>query len=931
MTKRPPQPTTLAETPLSSHRRRFGVGSCLSVTAVLAVMAVSAPADAQMAVDSGAVAAGAGLPMVGGLGRTSSSGAAGAMATAAMPVTGQGTPLRTLGGLGGGLGAGAPSAVPGDVRLDPIDTSRLTAPSAPAAPVPSGGAAPVFPSSVPVPAIPAAVPASSLMPAYAAPTTTTTTTSPAAASGTSDPAYRPVSVPARAGVVPPPAPPPAAPSGPQLQGDRTMVSADELTRDEALGMVTARGNVQVVSEGRVLNADVVTYNTVQDMVTASGNVVMRELNNPQADTTFANYVELTGDLKNGFIRGAQLLMANGARMAAGYGERDGDGQSKEFSKGVYTACKSCSGEENPLPTLTGQRNGPRQPPPAWQVKAGRITHDEESKDLIYRDAWLEIYGIPVIYSPYLSTPDPTVYRRSGLLTPATGASDTLGAMIHVPYYIVWDDHADSTVALLYSELEGPVGLASYARELSIGRFSIDGSAHRIPGGGFDGHIQTDGELHLNRTFRAGLTSALTTDPAYLRLFDLKPQGEEDTYLTTNPYLHAYRNRSFAALESLYFQDLRDNVDNDAPYAIPYSQASFVSDPLWKGGHLEADMNTLVLRHPTSADSNRLIGEAKYVQPFLDGYGGEWELVADLRGDMYLIDNATDSTGQDTSVMRTRLFPRGALTWRYPLVRPGKMVRQVIEPKVGVVVAPPANNPSVIPDQDTGLFQLDTSNLFDLSRAPGYDRVEGGQWTNYGLSYDLYGTKGDRLSLAVGQSYRFQKDTDLFKEGSGLSDKLSDVVASVVYVPSNHMVFDYSTQIDPKTWEPRRHQVRVSGGNERIGGGVAYQFVDAYSSGSDNLPLREELATSLRVKLSDYWQVAASNTYNLVNNVSDATSLRVTYEDECLLVTGLIENDDTSVFGVSRGLSVLLTFTLKTLGTYSYSPSLFSDDEDEVDN
>src|SRR3546814_11324881 len=48
----------------------------------------------------------------------------------------------------------------------------------------------------------------------------------------------------------------------------------------------------------ILLADAVSYNEKTDTVSASGNVVLLE---PSGEVVFANYVELTDDMKNGFI------------------------------------------------------------------------------------------------------------------------------------------------------------------------------------------------------------------------------------------------------------------------------------------------------------------------------------------------------------------------------------------------------------------------------------------------------------------------------------------------------------------------------------------------------------------------------------------------------------------------------------------------------
>src|SRR3546814_9569994 len=55
-----------------------------------------------------------------------------------------------------------------------------------------------------------------------------------------------------------------------VQNTPVLLQADELIYNEDLGVVTARGNVEMSQGDRLLMADTVTYNQQADTVTASG-------------------------------------------------------------------------------------------------------------------------------------------------------------------------------------------------------------------------------------------------------------------------------------------------------------------------------------------------------------------------------------------------------------------------------------------------------------------------------------------------------------------------------------------------------------------------------------------------------------------------------------------------------------------------------------
>ncbi len=82
--------------------------------------------------------------------------------------------------------------------------------------------------------------------------------------------------------------------------------------------------------------------------------------------------------------------------------------------------------------------------PPWVITASQIKHDKNKKQLIYDDALLKIYNIPVLYFPKFFHPDPTVKRQSGFLMPSLNNSNVLGSSLNIPYYHVISQNKDFT-------------------------------------------------------------------------------------------------------------------------------------------------------------------------------------------------------------------------------------------------------------------------------------------------------------------------------------------------------------------------------------------------------------------------------------------------------------------------------------------------------
>jgi len=107
---------------------------------------------------------------------------------------------------------------------------------------------------------------------------------------------------------------------------------------------------------------------------------------------------------------------------AGYG----DEYNTYLEKAVFTSCKKTD----------------KCPP--WKMRAKKMRHDKINQQIIYKNAWLELYDFPVAYFPKFFHPDPTVKRQSGVLNPAIG-SHVLGDSIYLPYFYVISDTKDITL------------------------------------------------------------------------------------------------------------------------------------------------------------------------------------------------------------------------------------------------------------------------------------------------------------------------------------------------------------------------------------------------------------------------------------------------------------------------------------------------------
>jgi len=396
------------------------------------------------------------------------------------------------------------------------------------------------------------------------------------------------------------------------QKSRLLVDAREIVYDRENNRVEARGDVQLYYQGRALEADRVTYDRAAKRVYAEGNAKLTEAN---GQVIFSDRFELTDDFRDGFIDSLRVVSPDKQRISAARGERT-DGETTVFERGTYTACESC--KDNP------------DKPPLWQVKAARIIAKNSEQMIYYEDARIEFFGLPVAYIPFFSAPDPTVSRKSGLLTPRYSRSSATGYSISLPIYwapaphydVLWTPTALSKQGML-NELEwrhrletgiyniratgifqaapreylpGPLGpnYATFFRDPNRPAFpSIVTTSNdkRV----FRGSIESTGLFLINKNWKFGWDVALTTDKYYLSNYRIKSESLQNNYFkesVSSVYLRGQTDRAYFDATASYFQGLTQyDWQKQLPVVHPtidYNRRFQLGGPI--GGELALDVN-----------------------------------------------------------------------------------------------------------------------------------------------------------------------------------------------------------------------------------------------------------------------------------------------------------------------------------------------------
>lgn len=705
-----------------------------------------------------------------------------------------------------------------------------------------------------------------------------------------------------------------------------LLEADTVENDNQRQVVTARGNVELSQGQRVILADEIVYNKASGVVEANGNVRLLE---PSGDVVFAQHAELTDDMKQGFVDSIRILMTDNARVAGEEGERV-DGRYTRVERGVYSPCDLCQDD----PTKA----------PLWQVKAVRVVHDSESKDVIYNHATMELFGVPVFYTPYFSHPDPTVERRSGLLAPRIGSDSELGQLFSTQYYLDLAPDLDATLGTILSTKDGAQLSAEVRKRFENGTAHLDMSgvnARRTEGRdtadetddrSLRGHIFASTEFDLDRNWRIGGDLNRTSDDDYLRRYGIS----DADILTSRAYGEYFSGRDYGTVSTYDFQDLRPSVLDDEPLVLPLASYSMLGEPgqTW-GGRWSMDVDAVAVSRDKD-DEDDLTGQIRgdsrrtglkmgWQRDLVDDSGLVTTVDTSLRGDVFSFTDfsaSDDPTVDGDDHSYGRLFPQAQVTARYPLVRSGESSQTILEPTVQLTAAPVMHDDDHIRNEDSRGFEFDTLNLFRSNRFAGVDRLDSGSRASYGVRGSLFdfGTpgpgafdlSGGSLDGFLGQSYRFSTGGDNF-DGSGVDDRFSDIVGSLDLRPNGWMDLSYSFALDNDSFNADRHEVTASAGQPVFRPRVSYLFLDN-NFGTTVDGETEELTVGASSQLTRYWSTYAGHSWDLANEGGSLnTQINLTYADECFSFITTAQREYTEREDVDSGYGVFFQLVFKNLG------------------
>ena len=729
------------------------------------------------------------------------------------------------------------------------------------------------------------------------------------------------------------------------------VKAREMLYDTDKDTITAVGEVQIVYGPRRLQADRVVYEKKTHVVTATGNVQITEAD---GTVTYADSFKLTDDFRDGYIDTLHIETWDKLRVAAIRAERT-EGNVTVFHNGVYTACEPC-------------KDDPARPP-LWQIKAARIIHNQTEKMIYFEDAHFEFLGMPIAYLPYMSSPDPSVTRKTGLLAPEYFYKTNVGYSVEVPYFINLAPNYDVTLSPSYSTQQGPMGEVEWRHRLLTGSYKIRAagtyqadpeafSAENIGNHDFRGMATTSGEFWLNDKWRWGWQGTIATDKYFFSDYRINGfNGAIDA--TSTLYLTGQGSKSWFDARFYYFLGLStSDVQKQLPLVHPVIDYDYVVDQPVFGGELgwnanftslsreQADYDQVTgnltcdgtaaqttradcLQRGIDGDYSRASINAYWKRTLTDRIGEQWTPFAYVRGDLAWT-NLDNSTAAPQFVSDDGMQARGiaavGLDYRYPFIAQTSWGTQVLEPIAQIILRPRLQQTGQFPNEDAQSFMFDDTNLFDWDKSSGYDRLEDGSRINAGLQYTLSTNGGAYVNAQIGQSYALGGYTpyslqDMSNTGldSGLDKNVSDYVGRLYIQPVRDFALLTSARFDDHNWGMQRLEVSAIGTIGPIKTDIGYGRYDAQPElGQDR---REGVRGRTAIRIAENWLALGGALYDIDARRFSTSYVGLSYVDQCI-AAGFSINRTYDATTTKTDTAVAFRLSLRGL-TETGSPEQFA--------
>ena len=538
------------------------------------------------------------------------------------------------------------------------------------------------------------------------------------------------------------------------------------------------------------------------------------------------------------------------------------GQSSFLKKGVFTSCS----KDNDCPP--------------WSIYAEEIEHDKIKQTIKYKNAWLNIYDIPIVYFPRFSHPAPNVKRKSGFLPPSFSSSKNIGSSVTIPYFHVLSENKDMTFKpklflnneiVLQNEYRQENKNSSHVADFSIASSDFLSSKNTTKS-----HFFSNSKFELNNDFfnqsNIEINLENVTNDEYLKVYKIDGDKIDIKTNTLHSYLSLDAEKNdiefYTSLE--IYEDLTKDKQSRHEFIYP--------NYILKKRILTERGNDFVLKsYGSQRKYNTNIYEGIIINDLEFNTFSKFSNKGLVTNYKMLFKN-TNIDAKNSNNHKDKFEQNLATVMQYnielPLKKESPEFLNNFTPKVSLMYSP--NKSKNLSSENR---RMDTSNIFSISRISNDETVEGGASLTYGTAFNKVNkeTNKDFLNLEISSLLRIKENPDL-PTTSSIGKKMSDIFGNFEVYPNKNLSLKYNFSIDNNFDKTNYDSISTKLKINKFVTSFEYSdeknnlINESFTSNSTSFEIDKNNSINFNVRRNN--EKSATEFYNLIYN----------YKNDCLIAS-----------------------------------------------
>ncbi len=712
----------------------------------------------------------------------------------------------------------------------------------------------------------------------------------------------------------------------KIKSKDLIIKFNEADFDQKKMTILAKGGVKIIQtiKNFTIETDEIFYDKLNNLITSNSNTILKDnfqniyfvesfkfeinknllkvinlklqdknMNIVKSKVAFINTKsgKLFGKDINVNFDNSSFQKQNEPRLKANSMEIDEN--FTHLTKGVFTTCKK------------------RDNCPPWEMRSEKIKHDKRKKIIDYKNAFLRIYDIPVMYFPKFYHPDPTVKRQSGFLIPNIKTSNDSKNYLNTPYFLAIAENKDATFSPRFYTKDRLLFQTEYrqvnAKSNQIADLSYSTKKDENSKNHFFYEFEKDFDFDYFENNEINLKIQQTSNDTYLKADKITGKIIDNYDILENTFnLSLYSNDLSINFDSTVYEDLSQKDSSDKyEYILPkLSLIKKINNNNNYNGNFTFKSQATIRNYNTNIYERNNLNELifkSYPKISSNGFYNNYEFIIKNSN----TSNKNSSYKNDENLYLSSIFQYNSVL---PLIKENETYQKILKPQFSLKIAPKHTKDNR--NEDT---KIDFNNIFAIERLSG-DTTEGGLSLSYGSEYSLLNKEkfNEILNLRLANNVRLENNDDI-SNSQQMGEKTSNIFSEIEFNPNKFLRTKYSNSLknDLKniSYENLITEFRI---NNLV---TKFDYLNENSSSKNSYLTNETI-----LNFNESNSLSFSTRENKENNLTEYYNFMYQYKNDCLAASIEYNKDYYSDRDLKPEESILFKLTIMPFGE-AVSPNL----------